>query len=152
MWHKRSTLCILVGKKKNKSWLWYPIKLYLGDDVFELALLPGICRVVHHGDDGVVVLLVFVIQEDKFGPQVSLLCCSQDLWDVNSWPEELQMLPHLLGLELGIENGQLCEHPHVSTLQAQGSLQHGNQLLKVTTVLRENNSDGRSSNVCSFLG
>ena len=47
------------------------------------------------------------------------------------------MLPHLLGLELGVKDSQLCEHPHVSALQAKGSFQHSDQLLKVATVLRE---------------
>ena len=117
------------------------IKVYLGDDVFELPLLPGICRVVHHGDDGIVELLVLVVQEDQLGPQVSLLRRSQDLWDVNSGPEELQMLPHLLWLELGVKDGQLCEHSHVGAFQAQGGLQHGDQLLKVAAILRERTKD-----------
>ena len=52
---------------------------YLGDDVFELALLPGVCGVVHHGDDGVVELLVLVVQEDQLRPQVGLLGRPQHL-------------------------------------------------------------------------
>ena len=52
---------------------------YLGDDVFELALLPGIGGVAHHGDDGVVVLLVLVIQEHQLRPQVGLLRRPQHL-------------------------------------------------------------------------
>ena len=55
-----------------------------GDYVFELSLLPGICWMIHHGDDGIVILLILVVQEDQLGPQVSLFCCSQDFWDVNS--------------------------------------------------------------------
>ena len=57
------------------------------------------------------------------------------LWNVDSGPEELQVLPHLLRLEFGVEDGQLCKHAHVCTLQAQRRLQHGDQLLKVTAVL-----------------
>lgn len=39
------------------------------------------------------------------------------LWNVNSGPEELQMFTHLLRLILGVQDAQLCEHPHVSALQ-----------------------------------
>ncbi|TNN69752.1 hypothetical protein EYF80_019984 [Liparis tanakae] len=46
------------------------------------------------------------------------------LWNVDAGPEELQVLPHLLGLEFGVEDGQLGEHAHVSALQSQGGLQH----------------------------
>ena len=108
---------------------------YLGDDVFELALLPGVRGVAHHGDDGVVELLVLVVQEDQLGPQVCLLGRPQHLGDVDAGPEELQVLPHLLGLELGVEDGQLGEHAHVGALQAQRRLQQGDQLLEVAPVL-----------------
>ena len=50
-------------------------------------------------------------------------------------------LPHLLGLELGVEDGELGEHAHVRSLQAQRRLQHGDQLLKVAPVLGR--GDGR---------
>lgn len=52
---------------------------HLGDDVFELALLPGVGRVVHHGDDGIVILLVLVIEEHELCPEVGLLCCPENL-------------------------------------------------------------------------
>lgn len=58
------------------------------------------------------------------------------LWNVDSGPEELQVLPHLLWFKFGVEDGQLGEHAHVSTLQPQRCLQHGDQLLKVGTVLQ----------------
>lgn len=57
------------------------------------------------------------------------------LWDVDSGPEQLQVLPHLLRLELGVEDGKLGEHAHVGPLQAQRSLQQSDELLKVPTVL-----------------
>lgn len=57
------------------------------------------------------------------------------LGNINSGPEELQVLPHLLWFELGIQDGQLSEHAHVSTLEPQSCLQHGDQFLKVATVL-----------------
>lgn len=57
------------------------------------------------------------------------------LWDVDSGPEELQVLPHLLRFELGVEDGQLSEHAHVSPLQTQRSLQQSDELFKVPAVL-----------------
>ena len=52
---------------------------YLCDDILEVALPPGVGGVGHHGDDGVVKLLVLVVEEYKLRPQVSLLSCTQDL-------------------------------------------------------------------------
>lgn len=46
------------------------------------------------------------------------------------------MLPHLLWFELGIEDGQLSEHSHVSTFEPESRLQHGDQLLEIATVLK----------------
>lgn len=57
------------------------------------------------------------------------------LRDVDSGPEELQMLSHFLLFELGVEDGELCEHAHVGPLQTQRSLQQRDQLLEVPTVL-----------------
>lgn len=63
----------------------HPAVMHLGDDVFELALLPGICWVVHHGDDGVVVLLVLVVKEHELPPQVGLLRGPENLKHKRSW-------------------------------------------------------------------
>lgn len=63
------------------------------------------------------------------------------LWNVDSGPEQLQVLPHLLWLELGVENCQLCEHPHVCSLQSKRCFQHSDQLFKVTTILRDTDRD-----------
>lgn len=57
------------------------------------------------------------------------------LWNVDTGPEELQVLPHLLRFELGVEDGELGEHAHVSALQSQRSLQQSDELLKVPAVL-----------------
>lgn len=53
--------------------------LYLGDNVFELALLPGISWVAHHGDDGIVIFLILVVEEHQLCPEVGLLCCPENL-------------------------------------------------------------------------
>lgn len=57
------------------------------------------------------------------------------LWDVDSGPEEFQVLPHLLRFEFGVKDGELGEHAHVGPLQAQRGLQQGDELFKVPAVL-----------------
>ncbi len=52
---------------------------HLGDDVLEVRLAPRLCRVSHHGQRGVVVFLVFVVQEDQLGPEVGLFSSSKNL-------------------------------------------------------------------------
>ena len=46
------------------------------------------------------------------------------------------MLLEFLRLVLGVEDGQLCEHSHVGSLQTQRRLQQTHQLLEVTPVLQ----------------
>ena len=45
------------------------------------------------------------------------------------------MFSHLGRLELGVENGQLSEHAHVSSLQSEGGLEERDELTEVATVL-----------------
>ena len=52
---------------------------YLGDNLLEVLLSPALCRVLHHGEGGVVVLLVLVVEEDELGPQVSLFGSAKNL-------------------------------------------------------------------------
>ena len=52
---------------------------YLGDDILEVALPPGLGGMGHHGQGRVVILLILVIQEHQLGPQVRLLSCPQYL-------------------------------------------------------------------------
>ena len=58
------------------------------------------------------------------------------LWNVNSGPEQLEVLPELGRLELGVEDGQLGEHAHVGALKAEGGLQEGHQLIEEALVLQ----------------
>ena len=53
---------------------------HLGDDLLEEAFPPGLGGVGHHGEDGIVVLLVLVVEEDQLRPQVGLLYCTEDLY------------------------------------------------------------------------
>ena len=52
---------------------------HLCDDVLEEGLLPSLGGVGHHGEDRVVILLILVVEEHQLRPEVSLLCCSEDL-------------------------------------------------------------------------
>jgi hypothetical protein len=106
-----------------------------GDDVLEVALAPRLGRVRHHGQHGVVVLLVLVVQEDQFGPEVGLLRRSQHFGDVNARPEQLQVFAHLRRLVFRVEDRQFGEHAHVGALQTQRRLQQPDQLLEVAAVL-----------------
>lgn len=45
------------------------------------------------------------------------------------------MFPHLLRFELGVKDGELCEHAHVCPLQTQSGLQQRNEFLEVSAVL-----------------
>ena len=51
------------------------------DDVFEVRLAPGLCGVGHHGQGGVVILFIFVVKEDQFGPQMGLFGGTKNLQD-----------------------------------------------------------------------
>lgn len=55
---------------------------------------------------------------------------------VDAAPEQLEVLAHLGGLVLGVEDGELREHAHVRALQPQGCLQQADQLVEVSAVLR----------------
>ena len=52
---------------------------HLRDDVFEVGLAPGLRGVCHHGQGGIVVLFILVVQEDQFGPQVGLFSSAKNL-------------------------------------------------------------------------
>lgn len=44
------------------------LKSHFRDDVFEMTFPPSFGRMVHHGDDGVVVFFVFIVKEYQLGP------------------------------------------------------------------------------------
>ena len=52
---------------------------HLGDDVLEVGLAPSLGGVSHHGQGGVVVLLVLVVQEDQLCPQMGLFSSTKNL-------------------------------------------------------------------------
>ena len=57
------------------------------------------------------------------------------LWNIDTRPEEFQVLPHLLRFEFRVQDGELGEHAHVGPLQTQRGLQQGDELLKIPAVL-----------------
>ena len=61
----------------------------LFDDLFGESLFTGDSWVLHHCQDGVVILLVLILKQDKLGQQVSSLGSSEDIWKIDTRPEEL---------------------------------------------------------------
>lgn len=110
-------------------------RTHLGDELLELVLLPGLGRVRHHGEHRVVELLVLVVEEDELGPQVRRLGRAQHLRDVQARPEELEVLAHLLGPVLAVEDGELGEHAHVRALEPECLLEQRDELVEVAAVL-----------------
>lgn len=101
----------------------------LGNYVFKLPFFPGIGGMIHHCNYCIVILLIFVIKEYEFCPEMSLFCSSEHLikqedsqfdsltasllhlqcsyfaaylWNINSRPKELQVFPHFLRLEFRV--------------------------------------------------
>ena len=66
----------------------------LGNDVLELSFPPGVSRVIDHGKDGIVILLILVIEEHQLCPEMRLLCRSQHLRG-QPWPRA-GLVPHRL--------------------------------------------------------
>lgn len=55
---------------------------------------------MNHNLNGVVKLVIVHVEEDKLGPEVGRLASTDDLGDIDTRPEELEVLQHLLGLVL----------------------------------------------------
>jgi len=55
-----------------------------------VVLAPCLGGVGDHGDDGVVVLFVFVVEEDELGPEVSLVGGTQHFRDIDTRPGEMR--------------------------------------------------------------
>lgn len=53
---------------KEINFLGKDSSVYFSNDVFEQPFLPRICGMRHHCEDGVVVLLVFIVKENQLGP------------------------------------------------------------------------------------
>eukprot|EP00123_Amoebidium_parasiticum_P016952 comp23654_c0_seq1/m.40409 comp23654_c0_seq1/g.40409 ORF comp23654_c0_seq1/g.40409 comp23654_c0_seq1/m.40409 type:complete len:589 (+) comp23654_c0_seq1:220-1986(+) len=103
----------------------------LAQRVLELRMLPGISGVLHHRQGCIVELVVVHVEEHQFLPQVRILGSTHNLGDVDTGPEELEVLHHLLGLVAGVEDCQLRKHAHVRTLQTKTGLQKGDDLIEV---------------------
>eukprot|EP00128_Syssomonas_multiformis_P005980 Colp12_sorted_trinity150504_noHs@23513 len=107
----------------------------LNDDILEAGVIPSLGGVLDHGKDSIVELVIVHIEEHKGVPQLSLLGSAENLGDVDTRPEELKVLHHLLRAVLGVEDGKLGEHTHVGTLKAKTSLEERDKLIKVAASL-----------------
>mmetsp|Transcript_31357 Transcript_31357/g.52888 ORF Transcript_31357/g.52888 Transcript_31357/m.52888 type:complete len:467 (-) Transcript_31357:1669-3069(-) len=105
------------------------------DDLLEEEVLPGLDRVVDHGEGGVVVVLEVDVEVGELEPLVVLLADADDLGDGHAGVEETDVLHELLGLVLGVEDGELSEHADVGALHVETSLDEGDELLKVAALL-----------------
>ena len=64
----------------------------LGDDLLELVVLPSIRRSLHHSKRGIIEFIVFDVEEDQLRPQMCRLGCLDDLGNIDSGDEELEMV------------------------------------------------------------
>ena len=85
----------------------------LDNDILEGLVLPGVGCALHHSKSTVVELVVVDVQEDELWPQMSFLCCLDHLGDINSRPEETEVLHDTLGVVLGERNTERSKHTHV---------------------------------------
>ena len=66
----------MFGKERESKMF---ILFYFWNNVFEKPFFPSICWMRHHCENGVVILLVFIVKENQLCPQMRLLCCPEDL-------------------------------------------------------------------------
>ncbi len=66
--HLRQSGC---WKETRETW---SVSCDLADELFEGSVSPGVGGVCYHRQDGVVILFIFIIQEHKLRPQMSLFC------------------------------------------------------------------------------
>ncbi|GKT40436.1 uncharacterized protein ColSpa_00617 [Colletotrichum spaethianum] len=110
------------------------VDLQVGDldnNLLELLVLPGVLGALNDRQSGVIKLIVVVVAENQLGPEVRLLAGTDDLGQVHSAPEELQVLHETLR----VSNTELREHTHVGTLEAKTLLQQANKLIEVAVAL-----------------
>lgn len=86
---------------------------HLDDRLFEGVVLPGICCALHHGQTSIVKFIVVGIEEDEFWPEVCFLNSSNQTRNMNSSPEDAQVLHDTLRMVLAEGNTQGSEHSHV---------------------------------------
>ena len=75
------------------------------------------------------------VEEDCLVPVQVLLAGDEQRGDVESAPEQLNVLHELLLLVLCVENPELRVHSLVAALEVDALLEHGDQLLEVAQTL-----------------
>ena len=108
---------------------------HLHDDLLEQRVLPRLGRVVDHHVDGVVVLVVVRVQEDRLVPVQVLLAGGEQRGDVEARPEQLDVLHQLVLLVLGVQDTELSVHTLVGAVEVDALLQYGDHLLEVAETL-----------------
>jgi hypothetical protein len=81
---------------------------YLGHTIKEKVLREG-AGVIGHGLHSGIMLTIFLVQVDGLVPKQGLFTCLQQLHNIATTPEYLDVLHKLLGKVLGIKHSQLSE-------------------------------------------
>ena len=105
------------------------------DDIEELGLVEAVGGVLHHSTDSHVVILGLDVEVDSFVPEAGVLAGAEDLGDVHTVPEDLEVLHDLLLAVLGVEDGELGEDAGVGVLEAEALLHDLEDLVVVAAGL-----------------
>lgn len=114
------------------------VQVVVGDllDVSNKDLvLPANWRVLHHGEDGVIVLIIMDVQENGLRPHLVSLASSEQFWNVNLSVVTSAVIHQFLWLVLSVENTQLGEHTDVRSLKTETVLNEVGQFFPVAILL-----------------
>ena len=102
------------GDRYEEEWLGVELELEslevvlaVGDldhNVLEAVLVPGDRWVLHHRVNGIVELLVLLVEEGELAPQRSLLGSTQNFGNVDLGPVKLEILLQLLSVILRVHD------------------------------------------------
>ena len=73
----------------------------------------------HHGEHSIIKLVIVNIEHNLLCMQRCFFASTDDLGNVDSRPEELEMLHSLLRFVFRVENGKFSEHCHVGTFKSE---------------------------------
>lgn len=96
--------CQCLQQVGDQRWLFLQIEVqgavvdlqvgHLDDGLLEALMLPRVRRPLHHGQRGIVILVVVGVQEDELRPQMRFLARCDELGNVDSAPEDAEVLHH----------------------------------------------------------
>jgi hypothetical protein len=70
-------------------------------------MLPGVGCTLHHGQRRIVPLVIVAVQEDELRPQMRFFAGSDHLGNVDTGPEEFEVLHNPVGVVFCQSNAQL---------------------------------------------